>query len=87
MTVKEQFNIAGLPTTWGDPKFKGWQPEADALVVQRLHEQAHGQKRNGSIRTECRASVGTAVRQRVLCLPSVDRTEPIDIIRRRHFYV
>jgi amidase len=36
MTVKEQFNIAGLPTTWGDPKFKGWQPEADALVVQRL---------------------------------------------------
>ena len=36
MTVKEQFNIAGLPTTWGDPKFKDWQPEADALVVQRL---------------------------------------------------
>jgi amidase len=36
MTVKEQFNIAGLPTTWGNPKFKGWQPEADALVVQRL---------------------------------------------------
>ena len=36
MTVKEQFNIAGLPTTWGDPKFKGWQPEADALIVQRL---------------------------------------------------
>src|ERR1051326_5836251 len=22
MTVKEQFGIAGLPTTWGDPKFK-----------------------------------------------------------------
>jgi amidase len=36
MTVKEQFNIAGLPTTWGFPKFKGWQPEADALVIQRL---------------------------------------------------
>jgi amidase len=36
MTVKEQFNIAGLPTTWGNPKFKDWQPEADALVVQRL---------------------------------------------------
>jgi amidase len=36
MTVKEQFNIAGLPTTWGDPKFKDWRPEADALVVQRL---------------------------------------------------
>jgi amidase len=36
MTVKESFNIAGLPTTWGDPKFKDWRPEADALVVQRL---------------------------------------------------
>jgi amidase len=36
MTVKEQFNVAGLPTTWGFPKFKDWQPDADALVVQRL---------------------------------------------------
>jgi amidase len=36
MTVKEQFNIAGLPTTWGYPKFKDWRPDADALVVQRL---------------------------------------------------
>lgn len=36
MTVKEQFNVAGLPTCWGYPKFKGWKPEQDALVVQRL---------------------------------------------------
>jgi amidase len=36
MTVKEQFNLAGLPTTWGDPKFKQWRPSADALAVQRL---------------------------------------------------
>ncbi|MBV8334754.1 MAG: amidase [Alphaproteobacteria bacterium] len=36
LTVKEQFNIAGLPTTWGFPKFKDWRPDADALVVQRL---------------------------------------------------
>lgn len=36
MTVKEQFNIAGLPTTWGDPKFRDWRPESDALTVQRL---------------------------------------------------
>jgi len=36
MTVKEQFNVAGLPTTWGNPKFQDWRPEADALVVQRL---------------------------------------------------
>ena len=36
MTVKEQFSIAGLPTTWGHPKFRGWQPQVDAVVVQRL---------------------------------------------------
>jgi amidase len=36
MTVKEQFNIAGLPTTWGLTRFKGWMPPEDALVVQRL---------------------------------------------------
>jgi amidase len=36
MTVKEQFSIAGLPTTWGHPKFRDWQPEVDAVVVQRL---------------------------------------------------
>ena len=36
MTVKEQFNIAGLPTCWGLAKYKDWKPQADALVVQRL---------------------------------------------------
>src|SRR5205814_1639920 len=36
MTVKEQFGIAGLPTTWGYPKFKDWKAEVDALSVQRL---------------------------------------------------
>jgi amidase len=36
MTVKEQFSIAGLPTTWGNPKFKDWQPSADSLVIMRL---------------------------------------------------
>jgi amidase len=36
MTVKEQFNIAGLPTTWGYEKFRNWRPASDALVVQRL---------------------------------------------------
>jgi amidase len=36
MTVKEQFNVAGLPTTWGFPRFKDWRPAADALAVQRL---------------------------------------------------
>jgi amidase len=36
MTVKEQFNIDGLPTTWGEPAFKDWRPDADALAVTRL---------------------------------------------------
>jgi amidase len=36
MTVKEQYNVAGFPTTWGYPRFKDWKPDFDALVVQRL---------------------------------------------------
>ena len=36
MTVKEQYNIEGLPTTWGRPDAKGWMPAGDALVVARL---------------------------------------------------
>src|SRR3990167_2051195 len=26
ITVKESFNIAGLPTTWGNVQFKNWLP-------------------------------------------------------------
>ena len=36
MTVKEQYAVARLPTTRGDPKYKDWKAEVDALVVQRL---------------------------------------------------
>ena len=36
MTVKEQFNVAGLPTCWGFEKFRDWRPDFDALAVQRL---------------------------------------------------
>jgi amidase len=36
MTVKEQFNVAGLPTTWGFKQFSNWRPDFDSLVVQRL---------------------------------------------------
>ena len=36
MTVKEQFNVVGLPTSWGDRQFWRWYPAADTLVVQRL---------------------------------------------------
>jgi amidase len=36
MTVKESFNVAGLPTTWGFPDARNYRPTGDALVVQRL---------------------------------------------------
>jgi len=36
MTVKEAFNVAGLPTTWGRPASKGFIANEDALAVQRL---------------------------------------------------
>ena len=36
MTVKEQFNVVGLPTSWGDRQFWRWYPAAVTLVVQRL---------------------------------------------------
>jgi amidase len=36
MTVKEHLAVAGLPTTRGDPKYKNWKAQTDALVVQRL---------------------------------------------------
>ena len=36
MTVKESFNIAGLPTTWGIPRFKDFMPQEDALIVARV---------------------------------------------------
>jgi amidase len=36
MVVKESFNVAGLPTTWGIPAFKDWTPKEDALTITRL---------------------------------------------------
>jgi amidase len=36
MTVKEQFNVVGMPTSWGDPQFWRWYPSTDTLAVQRL---------------------------------------------------
>jgi len=36
MVVKESFNVAGLPTTWGIPTFRGWRPKEDAVTVARL---------------------------------------------------
>jgi amidase len=36
ITVKESFNVAGLPTTWGFAAFKDWRPTQDAFAVARL---------------------------------------------------
>ena len=38
VTLKEPFNVAGLPTTWGYPQFKDFLPKEDALVVSRLKQ-------------------------------------------------
>ena len=42
MTVKESFNLAGTPTTWGFAQARDFQPADDALAVQRL-------KRSGAV--------------------------------------
>jgi len=36
ITIKEAFNVAGLPTTWGFPQFTDFVPKEDALIVSRL---------------------------------------------------
>jgi amidase len=36
ITVKESFNVAGLPTTWGLPPFARFVPAEDAVAVARL---------------------------------------------------
>jgi len=36
ITVKESFNVGGLPTTWGFPFARDWRPAEDAVAVTRL---------------------------------------------------
>ena len=38
MTVKESFNVAGLPTTWGIPQQKDFVPAEDALSITRVKD-------------------------------------------------
>ena len=38
MTVKESYNVAGLPTTWGFPAQKDFKPAEDALSVSRVKD-------------------------------------------------
>ena len=38
MTVKESFNVGGLPTTWGFPAQKDFVPPQDALSISRIKD-------------------------------------------------
>jgi amidase len=38
MTVKESYNVAGLPTTWGIPAQKDFIPKEDALAITRIKD-------------------------------------------------
>jgi len=38
MTIKESYNIAGLPTTWGNPVQKDFKANEDALSILRVKE-------------------------------------------------
>lgn len=38
MTVKESFNVAGLPTTWGIPQARNFRASEDALIVARCRQ-------------------------------------------------
>jgi amidase len=36
MVVKESFDVADLPTTWGVPAFRNFVPQDDAVMVARV---------------------------------------------------
>jgi amidase len=38
ITVKESYNVAGLPTTWGIPEQKNFTPAEDALSISRVKD-------------------------------------------------
>jgi amidase len=38
MTVKEAYNVAGTPTTWGNPNWLGNVPDTDAVVIRKLKQ-------------------------------------------------
>ena len=38
MTVKESYNVAGLPTTWGNPAQRNFMPAEDALSISRVKD-------------------------------------------------
>jgi len=55
VTIKESYNIAGLPTTWGIPAQKDFTPPEDALPVSRSRTPAA----SSSARPTCRSGSAT----------------------------
>ena len=55
LTVKESYNVAGLPTTWGMPAQKDFIPREDALAISRV--KAAGAVLLGKTVT-CRSALG-----------------------------
>ena len=45
LTVKESYNVAGLPTTWGFPPQKDFVPPEDALAISRVKARGRGDPR------------------------------------------
>lgn len=41
VTVKESYNMVGLPTTWGMPRYRDFMPPEDAVQVSRLKAALH----------------------------------------------
>jgi amidase len=48
LTVKESYNVGGLPTTWGFPAQKDYVPKEDALPITR-----QGRRRRHSRQDQC----------------------------------
>src|SRR5260370_39702262 len=42
LTVKESYNVAGLPPTWGFPAQKAFTPPEDALAISRVKAAGRG---------------------------------------------
>jgi Asp-tRNA(Asn)/Glu-tRNA(Gln) amidotransferase A subunit family amidase len=72
ITIKESYNIAGLPTTWGIPAFKDFVAQEDALAVTRL------KARRGAEPSRLAAGGFRATG------PQAAMARPVSRLRRRH---
>ena len=59
MTIKESYNVAGSPTTWGDSKLRNNVTETSALAVERL------EKAGVAVQEQITAGNETGMRQHI----------------------